>query len=128
MMKIKKPTADSKCTGRSPCPVACALDLIGDRWTMVVIRDLFFGKKRYADFQSSAEAIPTNILAERLKRLEKAGLISRTPYQTNPPRYEYALTESGRELSPVLRSLAEWGVRFSPDPVEAAARVRKRFA
>ena len=71
---------------RSFCPVACSLDLIGDRWTLLVVRDLFHGKTRFGDFLSSPEHIPTNILAERLKRLETAGLIRSVPYSKRPNR------------------------------------------
>src|ERR671916_2191665 len=76
-------------TRRSACPVACALDVVGDRWTLLVIRDLLAGKSRYGDFLASPEKIPTNILADRLKRLEREGLVSRLPYSVRPPRYEY---------------------------------------
>ncbi len=106
---------------RSDCAVACTLDLIGDRWTLLIIRDLFFGKRRYKEFQDSAENIPTNILAERLEKLLKAGLITKTPYQENPVRYEYQLTETGRSLGPVLQMIVNWaseqlpGIRRSKD-------------
>ncbi len=96
---------------RSPCPIACSLDLIGDRWTLLVVRDLFYGKTRYGEFLESPEGIPTNVLADRLVELESAGLIKRTPYQTNPPRYAYALTAKGFALKPVLGVLADWGAR-----------------
>src|SRR5271168_4961621 len=80
----------TKTSPRSPCPVACSLDLFGDRWTLLVIRDLFWGKTRFGEFEASPEGIPTNILAERLQRLEAAGLVGRKAYQSNPPRYAYA--------------------------------------
>ncbi|MEO6005160.1 MAG: helix-turn-helix domain-containing protein [Opitutus sp.] len=94
---------------RSGCPIAGALDVIGDRWTLLIIRDLAHGRRRYGDFASAAEGIPTNILAERLKRLEAAGVIDSEPYQQNPPRYSYGLTAKGEELKPVLARLALWG-------------------
>lgn len=93
---------------RSPCPVATALDVLGDRWTLVVIRDLFLGKTRYQEFLTSPERITTNILAQRLKYLEDEGLADKALYQAHPPRYEYALTEKGRALAPVLSSLWNW--------------------
>ncbi len=99
---------------RSPCPIACSLDLVGDRWTLLVIRDLFWGKRRYGEFLSSPEGIPTNILAERLARLEAAGLVSSKPYQANPPRQEYHLTAKGRDLDEVLGALVDWGKRHLP--------------
>ena len=95
---------------RSPCPVANALDVLGDRWTLLVIRDLFVGRHRFGDLLASPEHIPTNILADRLKRLERAGLIAALPYQARPTRYEYHLTPRGRELSPILDALAVWGL------------------
>src|SRR5712692_4980605 len=76
---------------RSRCPVACSLDVLGDRWTLLVIRDLFAGKSRFGEFVASPEHIPTNILSERLKRLERAGLISSTAYSQHPLRFDYHL-------------------------------------
>jgi DNA-binding HxlR family transcriptional regulator len=99
---------------RSLCPVANALDLIGDRWTLLVIRDLFAGKHRFGDFAASPEHIPTNILAERLKRLEASGLVCAEPYQQRPTRFEYHLTERGQRLAPVLDALAKWGLDQFP--------------
>jgi DNA-binding HxlR family transcriptional regulator len=87
------------------------LDLIGDRWTLLIIRDLFQGKHRFSQFLDSGEGIKTNILAERLKRLEGAGLVERTRYEEHPPRYEYHLTPAGRSLSPVLKAIYAWGQR-----------------
>jgi DNA-binding HxlR family transcriptional regulator len=108
---------------RSLCPVACSLDLIGGRWTLLVIRDLFAGKRRYGEFLGSAERIPTNILADRLKRLESAGLVTSAAYSQHPPRYEYQLTERGRTLAPVLDAMAAWGVaQFPGTRIPARAR------
>ena len=104
---------------RSLCPVACALDVVGDRWTLLVIRDLFGGKSRYGDFLDSAEKIPTNILADRLKRLEREGLIARVPYSTRPPRMEYHLTPEGRELGRAVDALARWGLTHCPGTVRS---------
>ncbi len=99
---------------RSTCPIASALDIVGDRWTLLVVRDLFLGKHRYGEFQASAEAIPTNILAERLKRLEAAGLVVKEYYQENPPRGEYVLTRRGADLAPILRAMRDWGKKHIP--------------
>jgi DNA-binding HxlR family transcriptional regulator len=100
---------------RSPCPIAGALDLIGDRWTLLVVRDLlFYGKRRFADFLSSPEGIATNILADRLERLERSGLVRRRRYREHPPREEYHPTARGRDLVPVLRELIHWGQRHVP--------------
>src|SRR5262245_46265656 len=100
-------------TGRSRCPVACSLDIIGDRWSLLVIRDLVRGKRRFAEFAASSEGIPTNILSSRLKRLQKAGVIVAQRYTAHPPRMEYALTPKGEDLRPILRAMVEWGVRHA---------------
>ena len=97
---------------RSPCPITNTLDLLGDKWTLVLIRDLFFGKRTYGDFQSSPEGIPTNILAERLKRLLENGIISKEAYQDRPVRYAYTLTEKGEALGPIVEEIAIWGLKY----------------
>ena len=94
---------------RSSCPIANVLDIMGDKWTLLVIRDLFMGKKTYKEFTRSPEGIPTNILAERLKRLASAGIINKSKYQDRPVRYAYALTEKGRDLEPAIWQLVKWG-------------------
>ncbi len=100
---------------RSPCPIAGALDILGDTWTLLVLRDLlFYDKHRFADFLHSPEGISTNILAERLKRLETCGLVERRRYQDRPPRDEYYVTRRGHDLLPVLRELIAWGQRHVP--------------
>lgn len=100
---------------RSRCPIAGTLDLLGDGWSLLVIRDLlFYDKHRFADFLSSPEGISTNILAERLKRLERCGLVEKRRYQDKPPRDEYVLTAKGHDLLPVLRELIKWGQSHVP--------------
>lgn len=94
--------------------MALALDILGDRWTLVIIRDLFLGRRRFGEFLESPERITTNILADRLRRLEGEGLIEKLAYQDHPPRHEYGLTAKGRELEPVLRELRKWGLRHIP--------------
>ncbi len=96
---------------RSECPIACTLDSIGDKWSILIIRDLFLGSRKYGDFLKSPEKITTNILASRLKRLETEGIIGKKPYQTNPVRWEYFLTDKGRELSSVIKSIVKWGLK-----------------
>lgn len=109
---------------RSLCPVACTLDVLGDKWSLLVVRDLMRGKKRYAEFAASPEGIPTNILADRLKRLVSKGVVRSHRYSAHPPRVEYELTEKGEELRPIIRAMAEWGVRHEggrmPPPIDAA--------
>ncbi len=94
---------------RSPCPLTASLDLVGDKWSLLVVRDLIVGKARYGEFLDSPEGIPTNILAERLRRLQAAGLVRKRAYQSRPARYDYRLTKKGRALVPVLQELARWG-------------------
>jgi DNA-binding HxlR family transcriptional regulator len=123
---MKKAKADTSCPEgyRSTCPIANVLDIVGDKWTLLVVRDLLIlGKRRYGEFQSSPEAIPTNILADRLKRLEAAGLIKKELYQDNPPRAEYFLTRKGADLGPVLKAMGQWGQRHIPGVV-----IPKQFA
>ncbi len=112
MKPAKKPGKKPAAFKRSPCPIANTLDLVGDKWTLLIVRDLlFFGKRQYREFSASPEGIPSNILADRLKRLERAGLVAKTPYQQRPVRYAYALTTVGADLKPVLLALIEWGNR-----------------
>ena len=98
---------------RSLCPVSSVLDIVGDKWTILVVRDmLLLGKRRYSELADSAEGIPTNILADRLKRLEAAELIDKLPYQEKPVRYEYRLTQKGEDLRPLIKELAVWGNKY----------------
>ena len=95
---------------RSNCPLACTLDLIGDKWTLLIVRDLLWhGKHTFQALQESEERIPTNILADRLRRLAKWGLVHREPYQARPTRYSYHLTETGQALEPALLQIMRWG-------------------
>lgn len=93
---------------RSRCPIAVTLDTVGDTWSLIILRDMFAGKRRFSEFLESPEGIKRNILTERLKRLERAGIILRMPYQQRPERFEYRLTRSGTELLPVLQAIARW--------------------
>ncbi len=88
---------------RSPCPLSCTLDLLGDRWTLLIVRDLLFGKTCFKEFSQSPERIATNILSNRLSRLVEAGLVEKT-------REAYRLTPRGQTLGPVVQSLATWGL------------------
>lgn len=93
---------------RSGCPIATTLDLVGDRWTLVILRDLLTGKTRFSQFLGSPEKITTNILTDRLETMLDAGLVTRTAYQLHPKRFEYALTRKGESLLPVLQSMCRW--------------------
>ncbi len=103
----------SRTARRSFCPVSCTLDVLGDRWSLLVIRDVMRGKRRYAEFLQSPEGIPTNILADRLKRLTAKELIRSRRYSRHPPRLEYELTPKGEDLRPLMRAMAEWGLRHA---------------
>ncbi len=98
---------------RSACPVSRTLDVLGDRWSLLVVRDLMRGKRRFAEFRESKEGIPTNTLADRLKRLVRAGIIESQRYSEHPPRVEYALTPKGEDLRPIIRAMVVWGVQHA---------------
>ncbi len=102
-------------TPRSLCPISLALDMFGDKWTLIILRDLMLGKSRYKEMQDSPEKIPTNILASRLKKLEQQGFIKREPYQEKPKRYRYVLKQKGRDMIPVLKQVTLWSLKYSPD-------------
>ena len=97
---------------RSLCPVACSLDIVGDRWTLLVIRDLFFGRTRFKDFAASPEGIPTNILAERLDRLLARGIIEQIPAADGTKRLAYRLTDKGKALQSVVKAMRDWGLKW----------------
>jgi DNA-binding HxlR family transcriptional regulator len=112
---------------RSPCPIACALDLLGDRWTILVVRDLFLGKQRFDEFLASPEGIATNILADRLKHLHQQGLVTKTADEDDRRRFHYELTPTGQSLRDVLIPLARWGLAHLPGtkPLPGAAKALK---
>jgi DNA-binding HxlR family transcriptional regulator len=92
------------------CPIARALDVVGEKWSLLIIRDLIRrGPLRFQDLERSLTGIAPNTLSARLKRLEKEGVIESRLYETHPPRPEYFLTASGKALGPVLKSLYRWG-------------------
>jgi DNA-binding HxlR family transcriptional regulator len=93
------------------------LDILGDKWSLLVVRDLLHGKRTYGELAMSPERIPTNILADRLERLVDAGIVSRTPYQQRPVRFAYTLTEKGHALGEVLLAFVRWGKQYIPGTV-----------
>lgn len=100
----------AKTAFRSGCSIARTLDILGDKWTLLVVRDLMWhGKHTFLALQDSEERMPTNILSERLKRLEAWGLVRREPYQHKPVRYAYHLTAKGKSLEPLLLQVMAWG-------------------
>ncbi|MGB6308880.1 MAG: helix-turn-helix domain-containing protein [Steroidobacteraceae bacterium] len=102
---------------RSACAVANSLDVLGDKWSLLVVRDLLHGKRTYGELSRSPERIPTNILADRLERLETAGIVASSPYQQRPVRYAYTLTPKGRALGDVLLAFVRWGKQHIPGTV-----------
>lgn len=97
---------------RSNCPITCALDIIGDKWTLILLRDaLFAGKTTYGEFQSSSEGISTNILASRLKHLVKEGIFEKRQDEQNKLIIHYIPTAKGRSLESVLGEIANWGLQ-----------------
>lgn len=111
-MPKKKSPANSADTRRSSCPVACSLDLFGDRWTLLVVRDLVLGRTRYKEFAASPEGIPTNILADRLERLVNSGIARRIPASPGSKQLAYQLTPKGLALKPLLRAIRDWGLKW----------------
>jgi DNA-binding HxlR family transcriptional regulator len=99
---------------RSSCAVANTLDLVGDKWSLLVIRDLLSGKRTFGELVASPERIPTNILADRLKRFEEAGIIVSAAYHEHPVRYAYSLSPKGLALGDVLLALVRWGKQYIP--------------
>jgi DNA-binding HxlR family transcriptional regulator len=100
---------------RSPCPIACSLDIMGDRWTLLIIRDLFLGRSRFRDFTASPEGIPTNILSDRLERLLQHDIVKQIPAEDGTKRFAYLLTEKGNALRPVLAAMRDWGLTWEKD-------------
>jgi DNA-binding HxlR family transcriptional regulator len=107
---------------RSACAIANSLDILGDKWSLLVVRDLLHGKHTYGELALSPERIPTNILADRLKRLESAGILTSTAYQQRPVRYSYALTSKGSALGEVLLAFVRWGKQHIPGTVTLKQR------
>jgi DNA-binding HxlR family transcriptional regulator len=120
--------SDGRTRRLSGCPIDYALDLFGDRWTLLVIRDLLFvGKRHFKELMESPERIASNILTARLKKLEVRGLIERRPDPDNRKQVIYTLTDKGRDLIPVLVEIVRWGGRHDPDTL-VPKNVVARFA
>jgi DNA-binding HxlR family transcriptional regulator len=108
-----------------PCPIAAALELVGERWALLVVREIALGRTRFSDIVAGTGA-PRDRIAARLKALESAGVLVRSPYQSSPTRYEYRLTASGEALVPVLDALLAWGKvhAVSPDDPDRQQKYR----
>jgi DNA-binding HxlR family transcriptional regulator len=97
------------------CSVARPLSFLGERWALLVLRDLFLGRRRFEEFQDSL-GIATNVLSQRLATLVEEGIVERRRYSEHPERFEYRLTEKGRDLQPVLLAMLAWGDRYTAGP------------
>jgi len=121
--------APARVRRRSECPIAGALEVLGDRWTLLVLRDaLFVGKRLFQEFLESPEGIPTATLAERLRRLEKSGVLRRVAYRNRPVRFLYEPTARGRELRRLLHEAARWGLRHVGGTRKPTAAQLRAFA
>jgi DNA-binding HxlR family transcriptional regulator len=98
-----------------PCAIAAALELVGERWALLIVRELMLGNNRFEDIVRGTGA-PRDRVAARLKALDEAGVIRRSAYQAAPPRYDYRLTDAGRALVPVLDALLDWGRNHAVRP------------
>jgi DNA-binding HxlR family transcriptional regulator len=110
--------------GDLTCSVARTLSVVGDRWTLLVLRDAFLGVRRFEDFQ--AVGLTRHRLADRLKRLVEAGVMDRVRYQDRPPRFEYRLTEKGRDVYPIIVSMTRWGDRWMAGDAGAPIELEHR--
>ena len=111
--------------GDMACSVARTLDVVGERWTLLIVRDAFNGVRRFEDFQESL-GIARNILTDRLQTLVAQGVLEKRRYQEHPERFEYRLTTKGRDLFPVLVALMQWGDRYLADEPGAPIRITHR--
>lgn len=107
------------------CPVARALSVVGDRWTMMVLRDCFLGVRRFDQIQRRL-GVTRHVLADRLKKLEHAGVLRREPYQDKPVRFEYRLTDKGKALYPVLVTLIDWANVHVPSDQKSPVTIRAK--
>ena len=120
-------STDSALSGRPivgrPCSIASALSVVGEKWALLVVRELFLGNRRFDRIAANTGA-PRDILTTRLRTLERAGIVTRRAYQDRPPRFEYRLTEAGRDLQPVLHALRTWGDKWAVDDTPLAIQHR----
>ena len=104
-----------------PCPVETTLTLIGDKWKVLILRDLMPGTKRFGELKKSIGSVTQKVLTQQLRAMEESGLLTRTVYPEVPPRVEYSLTETGESLRPVLDAMSVWGRQYQRDQGEGVA-------
>ena len=102
------------------CPVARTLNVVGDRWTILILRDLSWGWRKFSALQASLKGISANLLSDRLKKLEASGMIEQVAYNAHPPRFEYRLTAKGKAFVPVLVAMRTYGEEWEPEPTAAS--------
>ena len=133
MLHLSNVPGKPKLKRRSGCPVSISLEMLGDRWSLLIIRDLMVrGFRTFKDFQGSSERIATNILADRLRKLEAAGIVNAETEKRDGRKVNYRLTEKGIDLAPVLLELLVWGARHEetaapPGLAEKLVRQRGQF-
>jgi DNA-binding HxlR family transcriptional regulator len=111
---------------RSDCPLSCSLDVFGDKWSLLIIRDLMFGNKStYNDFLKSAEGIATNILASRLKGLEENGIIEKSAHPDSKAKILYKLTQKGIDLLPIIMEVYFWADKYSSIPTDIKSTIKE---
>ncbi len=111
---------------RSNCPVTYTLDIIGDRWAVLIVRDIiFFGKSSFGDFAKSSEGIATNILTDRLKRLEEQNILSKKTDKSNQKKFVYSLTEKGLDLLPIIVEMILFSEKHDPDTVVTKSKLKE---
>lgn len=103
---------DNQCLENIECSISKALDVLGGKWTFLIIRDLIDGTKRFGELRKSLEGVSPKTLSVRLKELEEQGIINRTAYATIPPTVEYSLTEKGNSLKPIIKAMKLWGATW----------------
>ena len=111
--------------GDTRCPIARTLAVVGDRWTLLVVREAFLRARRFEEFHARTGAT-RHVVADRLERLVEHGILKKVPYQERPVRYEYRLTEKGVDLYPIISALRAWGDRHAPDPAGPLVEVAHR--
>jgi DNA-binding HxlR family transcriptional regulator len=122
MKKSRRRTMRNSKKRRSNCPISFSLEVIGDSWSLLIIRDIVFaGKRTFGEFLASDERIARNILSNRLSRLEAMGLIIKKPHPSDGRKDLYELTDAGLDLIPVLLELSAWGAKYEPETADAAA-------
>ena len=104
------------------CPVARTLDVVGDRWTTLILRDLSFGRLKFSELLESLTGISPNLLSDRLKKLERSGMVGRVFYSDHPPRAQYKLSAKGKAFVPVLVAMREYGEQWEPSSPQAARK------